>query len=74
MMTTLWFGLPFGFLLSPVPVRLPRSIEIDPLLPLASEPVAPDAPLAPAAAVASVVGVVVVGAVVGVVIAGGGAR
>ena len=30
MMTMLWLGLPFGFLLSSVPVRLPRSIEIDP--------------------------------------------
>ena len=32
MMTTLWLGLPFGCLLSLVPARLPRSIEIEPLL------------------------------------------
>src|SRR4051794_850530 len=64
MMTTLWFGLPFGFLLSAPPVRLPRSIEIDPLSP--SAPVAPLAPAAPAASLAPVVGVVV-GAVLGVV-------
>ena len=34
MMTMLWFGLPFGFLLSAVPARLPRSIEIEPVLPV----------------------------------------
>ena len=42
MMMMLWFGLPFGFLLSPLPVRLPRSMEIEPVLPV--EPLAPLAP------------------------------
>jgi hypothetical protein len=43
MMTMLWLGLPFGFFgsLAPVPARLPRSIEIEPLFALL--PVVPDA-------------------------------
>src|SRR3954453_20773155 len=68
MITTLWFGLPFGFLLAPDPVRLPRSIEMEPVLP--SAPDAPLAPLAPIAPAPLDVGVVA-GVGVGVVGAGG---
>src|SRR3954453_18497627 len=64
MITTLWFGLPFGFLLAPDPVRLPRSIEMEPVLPSAPDaPLAPLAPIAPAPLDVGVVAGVVVGAV-----------
>ena len=62
MMTTLWLGFSFGFLLSALPARLPRSIEIEPGCrsgPHAVAPVVPTAPAGRAGRVGVVPGVVI---------------